>query len=533
MSDKKDTSESSDTGDPTEGGDYEDDFEKDLEWLINEEEKLISNDIQNHDENKDVESSIDKDLEGREDRTNSSQESLEAEEILKDAGGCSSQEPPEPEEILKDERPLNEISSILDLDTKQLEQASDTDSESSCQESKLEDQDDDDEDIKRYILEKIEEANKLLLSQEPLDETKERKLKFKDDLVDLEVPSLQAIETDKNDPRRNISGRLSQLRICNEAGQEDISLSINGGTDDEHKDGKILVERDGKFELLSICDIESQGFFPPLSVSFSDIEAQHISPKTSYSTSFGSICITKEESVGQIPVTSCSPSREGFVYVPQPPPIRPCSAINITRNVERGKSPRRVQSANVGIGIRSSTYCLSPRQKELQKQMEQRREKLRKEEEIRKRILEEEKKRENDTVFKAWLQKKKGQMQEEKRIQRAKELEDLNSRQESRDPEEAFNSWLKKKQEEHMKEKHIQNLKEQEECMFFLPRTGENDKAYKQWLKRKRREKREEQLAAKERARQFRQEARRAKQIENILCSISEPKSLRFTDQYS
>ncbi|KAG8136753.1 hypothetical protein E2320_005311 [Naja naja] len=68
--------------------------------------------------------------------------------------------------------------------------------------------------------------------------------------------------------------------------------------------------------------------------------------------------------------------------------------------------------------------------------------------------------------------------------------------------------------------------------MFFLPRTAENDKAYKQWLRRKRRERREEQLVARERSKQFRQEARRAKQIENILHSISEPKSLRFTDQY-
>ncbi|XP_034970943.1 coiled-coil domain-containing protein 181 isoform X3 [Zootoca vivipara] len=484
MSDKKDTSESSDTGGPTDGGDYEDDFEKDLEWLINEEEKQISNDIQNHDENE----GVDKDLEYIEDRINSPQESLEGDEV----GGHLSQEPPEPEEVL-DEKSQNEIYSILELNPKQLEQTSDSDSEGSSPESKLEDQEDDDEDIKRYILEKIEEANKLLLSQEPLDETKERKLKFKDDLVDLEIPSLKALETEKNDSHRNISGRLSQLHICN--GKEDISLSINGGTDDEHKDGKILVERDGKFELLSIHDIESQGFFPPLSVSFSDIEAQHISPKTSYSTAFSPVCITKEDSLGLTSVT-----REGCIRVPQPPPIRPCSAINITRNTERGKSPRRVQSAN---------------------------------EEIRKRIEEEEKRRENDMVFRAWLQKKKGQLQEERRIQRAKQLENLNSRQESRNPEAAYRSWLRKKQVEHMKEKQMQNMKEQEECMFFLPRTSENDKAYKQWLKRKRRERREEQMAAKERARQLRQEARRAKQIENILCSISEPKSLRFSDQYS
>ncbi|XP_044298686.1 coiled-coil domain-containing protein 181 [Varanus komodoensis] len=530
MSDKKDISESTDSAGSIDGGDYEDDFEKDLEWLINEEEK-------NHDGNEeDVEASMDKDFEAKEERLNSSQESLEPEEVLKDGERNLSHELPEPEEEVKDDSSQTKICTILELDTKLLDQESDTDSESSCRESKLEDQEDleDDEAIKRYILEKIEEANKLLLSQEPLDETKERKLKFKDDLVDLEVPSLKAMEVDKSDPQRerNISGRLSQLHISNEAGQEDISLSINGGTDDEHKDGKILVERDGKFELLSIRDIESQGFFPPLSVSFSDIETQHISPKTSYTTAFGTFCITKEDSLVQTPVTSCS-SREGFIHVPQPPSFRPSSAINITRNIERRKSPRRAQSANVNIGIRSSTYCLSPRQKELQKQMEQRREKIRKEEEIRKRILEEQKRRENDMVFKAWLQKKKGQIQEEKRIRHAKELEGLSNRQESRNPEEAFRTWLKRKQQEQIKEKEMQNLKQQEECMFFLPRTVENDRAYKEWLRRKRREKREEQLAAKERSRQLRQEARRAKQIENILCSISEPRCLRFTDQYS
>lgn len=286
-----------------------------------------------------------------------------------------------PEEVLKGEGPHNKARSECEDDPKQLEQSSASDSESDCQESKLEEQEDeeeDDEEIKRYILEKIEEANKLLLSQEPLDERRERNVKFKDTLVDLEVPSLTVIEVDRNDPyrERDIAGRLSQLHLSREPGQE--CFSVNGGIDEEHKDGKILVERDGKFELLSIRDIESQSFFPPLSVSFSDIEMQHLSPpKTSHSSAFRSFCLMKEESLVRPSVTPHSSSSEGFIYFPQPPSFRPSSAINIIRSVERGKSPRRVQSAD--IGIRSSTYCLSPRQKEMQKQMEQRREKLKKE----------------------------------------------------------------------------------------------------------------------------------------------------------
>lgn len=43
-------------------------------------------------------------------------------------------------------------------------------------------------------------------------------------------------------------------------------------------------------------------------------------------------------------------------------------------------------------------------------------------------MLEDEKKRENDRVFQAWLQKKKNQILQEKRVQRAKEIENLNSR---------------------------------------------------------------------------------------------------------
>ena len=49
--------------------------------------------------------------------------------------------------------------------------------------------------------------------------------------------------------------------------------------------------------------------------------------------------------------------------------------------------------------------------------------------EDQKKIEEEkEKKKENDMVFKAWLQKKREQVLEMRRIQRAKQIEDMNSR---------------------------------------------------------------------------------------------------------
>ncbi|XP_019404374.1 PREDICTED: coiled-coil domain-containing protein 181 isoform X1 [Crocodylus porosus] len=535
MSEKTDSGDSADAGDSAESGEYEDDFENDLEWLINEEEMSSLGETEKEE---DIETKIDKELEACEEND----DSMEREELIDQFS--------EPDIDLK-ERPKDKKYLEATPEVQQLDLTSDSDSENSIQESKLENQeelDEEDEEIKRYILEKIETANKLLENQAPVDENRERKLKFKEKLVDLEVPPLEDAEAHNSDPESEgkVFVGLSQLQISNEPGQEGKAPSLDEGKDEAHRDGKILVEKDGKFELLSLQDIESQGFLPPINVSFTDIETQPTSPKSSHPAAFGTPARTKEESVAQQGVNSFSPVGEHFMYFPKPPPNPKCrskSAASIAKNVGRGKTPHRVQSAN-NVPLRSSTYCLSPRQKELQKQMEQKKEKLRKEEEAQKREQEEQKRRENEMVFKAWLQKKKGQVQEEKRIQRAKEMEDLNSRvrknlstlevqQEDRNPEEAFKLWLKKKHQEHLKEKRMEFLKHQEQSVNFFPRTEDCDRAFREWLKRKRKEKRAEELAAKERSRQLRLEARRAKQIQNIMCTISEPKSFRFTDHYS
>lgn len=115
-------------------------------------------------------------------------------------------------------------------------------------------------------MEKIIQANKLLQNEEPVNDKRERKLKFKDKLVDLEVPPLEDTDTGKNhfENESNVSGKLSQLCISNEFGQENVLLSLTDARCEENKDRKILVERDGKFELLNLQDIESQGFLPPL-----------------------------------------------------------------------------------------------------------------------------------------------------------------------------------------------------------------------------------------------------------------------------
>ncbi|KAM6310324.1 coiled-coil domain-containing protein 181 [Aegotheles albertisi] len=518
MSEKEEQGDPADTDDLAESAEYEDDFEKDLESQINEEDNENLGEKENPEKSKeDIEAQVFKVADNFEEDSDEMEEN--------------------PDQLSETDvdvkvRPSNEESLEAMCGIKQGDHVSDTDSESSIQELDEEE----DEEIKRYILEKIEEANKQLENQAPVDQNRERKLKFKDKLVDLEVPPLEDAEVCKTELARgdDVSKRLSRLHISTETGQEGTSLSPRAGKDEEKKEGKILVEKDGKFEFLSLHDIESQGFLPPISVSFTDIETQRASPKSSPRRPFGAVSRVKEVPPVRPGAHSFSPGGEERVYFPKPPPNpkrRPNSSINAARGLGKRKTPQRAQSASVSV--RGSTYCLSPRQKELRKQLEQRNEKLRKEEEERKREQEEEKRRKNEMGFKAWLQKKKEQVQEEKRIRSAKELEDLDSKERNRNSEEAFKLWLKKKHQERLKQKQIEILRRQAEGIAVFPRTEECNRAFKEWLKRKREEKRAEELAAKERVRQLRLEARRAKQMQNINCINSEPKSFRFTDHYS
>ncbi|XP_005861279.1 PREDICTED: coiled-coil domain-containing protein 181 isoform X3 [Myotis brandtii] len=504
MDENKDT-------DSKETGEYEDDFEKDLEWLIDEQEQSDVNIIEMACGN---EESISKEL-----KENETEAELTG-------------QLPDPDASSRDEASPGRNDFISVPSSQSLEPMSDSDSENSFQEPKLESQkdveEDEDEEVKRYIMEKIIQANKILQNQEPVNDKRERKLKFKDKLVDLEVPPLEDTDDYKCcfENESNVSGKLSQLHISNELGQEGVLLSLPGGSCEENKDRKVLVERDGKFELMNLQDIESQGFLPPISnVNSSEHDAQQSSARSSSSAVSG---VKKEEPAAKIQGSS---TEEPTAFPPQPPPnpkARPSSAANSEPSKGNGKSNHRIQSANVSPV--TSTYCLSPRQKELQKRLEQRREKLKREEELRKIEEEKEKKKENDIVFKAWLQKKREQVVEMRRIQRAKEIEDMSSRQENRDPQQAFRLWLKKKHEEQLKEKKTEELRKQEECLFFLQGTEGRERAFKQWLRRKRVEKLVEQQAVKERTRQFRLEAKRSKQFQPYM---SEAKSFRFTDHYN
>ncbi|XP_045694423.1 coiled-coil domain-containing protein 181 isoform X2 [Phyllostomus hastatus] len=503
--------------DSRETEEYEDDFEKDLEWLINEKEKS--------------------DVGILEMACGAGDEGSVSPEPRENAPGAerSTNRPSGPGRAPRDEvAPRGDFISVPS--SQPSDPVSDSDSESSLQESRLDSQRDleegEDEEVKRYIMEKIVQANELLQNQEPVSRQRERRLKFKDKLVDLEVPPLEDTDNYKYyvESESHVSGKLAQLRISGGPGRDSVLLAVPGASHEEGKDRKVLVERDGKFELLNFQDIESQGCLsPPHKVS----GTENGPPQSSAGLSGPPVGGVKKEEPVAKPHSPSAAAEQPWACSPQPPPhprTGPSPTASSDSNKGGGKPGHRARSANMSPV--TSTYCLSPRQKELQKRLEQKREKLRREEEQRKMEEEKEKKRENDTVFRAWLQKKREQVVELRRVQRAKQLEDMNSR-ENRDPQQAFRLWLKKKHEEQLRERKTEELRKQEEFLFFLKGAAGRDRAFKQWLRRKRVEKLVEQQAVKERARQLRLEAKRSRQLQNQLCSAPDAPSLRFADHYS
>uniref|UniRef100_A0A672YZI2 Coiled-coil domain-containing protein 181 n=1 Tax=Sphaeramia orbicularis TaxID=375764 RepID=A0A672YZI2_9TELE len=383
---------------------------------------------------------------------------------------------------------------------------------------------------KKYILEKIQRANRELLDQEAPDTTRRRRLHFKETLVDLVVPPLQfekdADKTKKAQVEREVSGKLSELKLSPH--EDSVQLSGGGFSDGgpEGKEGRVLVEKDGKFDLVSLKEVESQGLLPPISNSHDSAACtqDHTGSSSKIHHSSSSPCHSATFS-------PASQRSGGKVSAPRPPSLprpRPSSASHSLRGNHSRNAKRRVQSATETPS--QATYTLTPQQKELLQKIQERKEKMAREAEQRKHEEEEQKRQENELAFKAWLLRKRDQLQEERRIHRAQEMERMSSK--VCDPGGAFKLWLQRKQEQQQKEKQLVELKRLEEDSGYLLHSPEEcERAFKLWLKRKRAEKRAEQQAAREHSRRLVLEERRARRIRDLMCTVNEAKVFRFNEQ--
>ncbi|KAM9357637.1 coiled-coil domain-containing protein 181 [Symphorus nematophorus] len=504
---------------------YEDDFEKDLDWLISEESR---SEDQGPDY-EDIEAEIDKELEEDEKR----------QEMKRKPKSHKEEKRSNKTEVLEeDEERWPSPMEPLEYDSD-----GDNPSKSAPIVPPPPGMDDQTDEEKKYILEKIQQANRELQDQEAPDMTRRRRLHFKEKLVDLVVPPLQfekdggevekGIKDEAKDSEIEVSGKLSELKLSPREESAAFGVRSSEGGQQGVKEGRVLVEKDGKFDLVSLNEVESQGLLPPIANDYS--EYSRSSPRPQEQTPASSSKTRRSSSCPRTHAGSFALQQgANQLCVPRPPAQprnRPSSASHGQRGGQRNSSKRRVQSAT-GTPCQA-TYTLSPQQKELLLRVQERKEKVAREAEQRKREEEEQKRQENELAFKAWLMKKREQFQEEKRIHRAQEMERMNSKQRDlSDPEESFRLWLQKKQEQQQKEKQLEEMKKLEEDSGFLLRSREEcERAFKLWLKRKRAEKRAEQQAARERSRRLVLEERRARRMRDLMCTVNETKPFRFTEQ--
>lgn len=255
--------------------------------------------------------------------------------------------------------------------------------------------DDQTDEEKKYILEKIQQANRELQDQEAPDMTRRRRLHFKETLVDLVVPPLKfekdgksgEVEVGKEnkngakdtEAETEVSGKLSELKLSPRG--ESIGSGRAGESSDGGqgvKEGRVLVEKDGKFDLVSLKEVESQGLLlPPITHNYNDYSRS--SPRLQEQTASSSKIHSSSSSSSPRSRAGSSPFQQGVDHLraPRPPAqprSRPSSASHSQRSSQRRSSKRRVQSAT---GTPSqATYTLSPQQKELLQRIQERKEKL-------------------------------------------------------------------------------------------------------------------------------------------------------------
>lgn len=280
----------------------------------------------------------------------------------------------QPEEVVEDEERWPSPMQPFEYD-------SDTDSPDQLSSVDPADVEEQTEEEKKYILEKIEQANRELLDQEPPHESRQRRLHFKDKLVDLVVPPLHfkrdgssgsGDDGGTSSQEAEVSEKFSELKLSpRSGGSGKAGLSSEGGQGVQ--EGKVLVEKDGKFDLVSLHEVESRGRLPPIANG----EHGHHSPRLQEEASSSSRAHRSSASVFSSSSSSSRPRAQHLLPAPRPPAQprnRPSSASHGRRGGQVNGVKRRVQSATGTTG--QATYTLSAQQKELLQRVQRRKERL-------------------------------------------------------------------------------------------------------------------------------------------------------------
>lgn len=246
------------------------------------------------------------------------------------------------------------------------------------------------------VKERLKTLNEELANDPTPVEKSNSKVVFKANLVDLVAPPPDY--PDEETPRENSETPQTQ----------ESENSNNSETEKKDNGKKVLIERDGKFELVSENDVRAKDMGLP-------------------------VLIDENENVNNNTTDSSSNSGE-FNRKPAPPSQpRPSTANGNSRRSRPGSSKQRASSAGTERGFvlgdfnYNSPYAMSPKEKKLVEEQAKQREQR---ERDKKRLEEQEKEyqeRESNDAFQAWLRQKR----EEARKRKEREEEDKKKKNQS------------------------------------------------------------------------------------------------------
>lgn len=357
---------------------------------------------------------------------------------------------------------------------------------------------------------KLEQANEELANTE-IDE-REPKLKFKPKLIDFEAPAddyssdEDARDADgAEDSTEKVSEDLNNISLKDEEESSpavvEEMVEINGQK--VKKTEKILIERDGKFELVEVGELE--GILPPIAAA-----------------SNGSGHLDAPGPAEPIKRPTSAPVQSSFV--PHPPTTmhsRPRSAANDAVRPNR-KDTR--------------TFRYSSETKEIMKKRHEARMQRQREDEKRRKAEDEMKREEAESAWKAWLETKNKEAKERRREEKAaqkqakqKQIEEQ-KRSLARD---AYQTWVKEKKVQIKHERiQVQQRQMEEDEKWFVRDRGDCNRAFRSWLRRKNEEAQKARDSDRVLRKQSRRMARQARRARKLLDALREAQEMKYIEYY-
>ncbi|KAK3578094.1 hypothetical protein CHS0354_006751 [Potamilus streckersoni] len=394
-----------------------------------------------------------------------------------------------------------------------------------------------DEDPPEYnVKERLKELNQELANDPtPVENNREPKVLFKENLVDLVAPPPEYSDDEsKSKSPDNIQPKMEEKENSGKKSEKNKS--------EKSSSNQVLIERSGTFELVNADDVTAQDMGLPTA----------------------SVEKAKKNSKNKNQKEPRPPSK------PRPATAAESSRRNI-RSQTSQKRPLSAQSHNSSSEENyNSPYGLSPEQKQLAKQRAEALEKKKKEDEKKKKEEEEEKQRESMEAFQYWLQKKielEKKMQKEKNeknkeantkedkndndeeyaVGKAKDIELINRPDPNALTDEdqhslleiteennnAYKDWLKTKSTQTKKDRLLEKRAQQEmHDGYYIRSRQECDQAFKDWLKHKNAEIRKARALERQKARAIRMAARKSRRSKTLYRAIRENQAFKYVDYY-